>query len=250
MKKRNKLSLLGLIIILVLGPLAYFRFIKPKSTSAAWYATSGWYYRKALTIDYTKVSGGANLNSFPVLVSITDGSLKTNAQESGNDIMFTSSNGTTKLDHEIEKYTSSTGTLVAWVRIPTLSYTANTIIYMYYGNPGASDQSNKAAVWDASYVGVWHLAETSGHHIDSKGLQADSTAEGEISRTASGKANGAVLYNATGGLAWVGGFTLLGFFFGNLPSVKENFSVVVFAIIALSVTPIVFEFVKAKLPKK
>ena len=59
-----------------------------------------------------------------------------------------------------------------------------------------------------------------------------------------------ILYNATGGLAWVGGFTLLGYFFGNLPSVKENFSVVVLAIIALSVTPIVFEFVKAKLPKK
>ena len=59
-----------------------------------------------------------------------------------------------------------------------------------------------------------------------------------------------ILFNATGGLTWVGGFTLLGYFFGNLPGVKKNFSVVVLAIIALSVAPIIFEFVKAKLPKK
>lgn len=57
-------------------------------------------------------------------------------------------------------------------------------------------------------------------------------------------------YNMTGGLVWVFGFTLLGFFFGNIPFVKENFSLVVIAIILLSVLPMVYEFVKAKLPKK
>jgi len=57
-------------------------------------------------------------------------------------------------------------------------------------------------------------------------------------------------YNMTGGLVWVFGFTLLGFFFGNISFVKENFSLVVIAIILLSVLPMVYEFVKAKLPKK
>ena len=56
-----------------------------------------------------------------------------------------------------------------------------------------------------------------------------------------------ITYNATGGFAWVGGFTLLGYFFGNLPSVKENFSMVVIAIIILSVSPILVEFLRAKL---
>jgi len=56
-----------------------------------------------------------------------------------------------------------------------------------------------------------------------------------------------ISYNATGGFAWVGGFTLLGYFFGNLPSVKENFSMVVIAIIILSVSPILVEFLRAKL---
>lgn len=57
-------------------------------------------------------------------------------------------------------------------------------------------------------------------------------------------------YNATGGLVWVFGFTLLGYFFGNIPFVKENFSLVVLAIIGLSVAPIVYEFIKSKISSK
>jgi membrane-associated protein len=55
-----------------------------------------------------------------------------------------------------------------------------------------------------------------------------------------------ITYNATGGFTWVFGFTLLGYFFGNFPTVKENFSLVVVAIILLSVAPIIIEFIKAK----
>jgi membrane-associated protein len=58
-----------------------------------------------------------------------------------------------------------------------------------------------------------------------------------------------IKYNATGGFVWVFGFTLLGYFFGNIPFVKENFSIVVLVIIGLSVLPIIYEFVKAKRKK-
>jgi membrane-associated protein len=58
-----------------------------------------------------------------------------------------------------------------------------------------------------------------------------------------------ITYNATGGFTWVFGFTLLGYFFGNFPTVKENFSLVVVAIILLSVAPIIIEFIKAKIKK-
>jgi membrane-associated protein len=57
-------------------------------------------------------------------------------------------------------------------------------------------------------------------------------------------------YNATGGLVWVFGFTLLGYFFGNIPTVKKNFTLVILAIIFLSVLPIIIEFVKNKTQKK
>ncbi len=58
-----------------------------------------------------------------------------------------------------------------------------------------------------------------------------------------------ILFNATGGFTWVGAFTLLGYFFGNLPGVKKNFSMVVIAIIILSVAPIFVEFIKPRLKK-
>ncbi len=59
-----------------------------------------------------------------------------------------------------------------------------------------------------------------------------------------------IVFNASGGAAWVAGFTLMGYFFGNLPWVKTNFSLVVLAIIFLSVLPVLTEFLKAKLGKR
>lgn len=58
-----------------------------------------------------------------------------------------------------------------------------------------------------------------------------------------------VYYNAAGGFVWVFGFTLLGYFFGNIPAVKENFSIAIIAIIVLSVIPILVEIVRARLGK-
>jgi membrane-associated protein len=51
-------------------------------------------------------------------------------------------------------------------------------------------------------------------------------------------------YNVIGAVLWVGLFVPIGYFFGNLPQVKENFSLVILGIIALSVLPIVFEVVR------
>ncbi len=55
-----------------------------------------------------------------------------------------------------------------------------------------------------------------------------------------------ITYNVIGGIAWVGLFTSLGYFFGNLPFVQNNFSFVVLAIIVISVLPGVYEFLKVR----
>ena len=55
-----------------------------------------------------------------------------------------------------------------------------------------------------------------------------------------------LLYNVVGAIAWVTLFTLAGFFFGNIPAVKENFSLVILAIILLSMVPIAVEWLKAR----
>lgn len=54
-------------------------------------------------------------------------------------------------------------------------------------------------------------------------------------------------YNIIGGLVWVIGLTLMGYFFGSIPWVEKNFEVVIIGIIVLSILPPVIEFIKYKL---
>ena len=49
-------------------------------------------------------------------------------------------------------------------------------------------------------------------------------------------------FSITGTLLWIGGFVLGGFFFGNLPVVKKNFTLVILAIIFISILPSVVAF--------
>ena len=55
-----------------------------------------------------------------------------------------------------------------------------------------------------------------------------------------------ILYNVIGCVLWVGGFLTAGYFFGNFPIVKKNFTLVIFAIIFISILPPIIEIVKAK----
>jgi membrane-associated protein len=55
-----------------------------------------------------------------------------------------------------------------------------------------------------------------------------------------------LVYNVVGGVVWVTLFVLAGYYFGNLPAVRQNFTYVILAIIVLSVMPIVLEFVKSR----
>jgi membrane-associated protein len=56
-----------------------------------------------------------------------------------------------------------------------------------------------------------------------------------------------ISFNIIGGIAWVLLATLTGFFFGNIPFVKDNFSIVILVIIVISILPMFFEIVKGKM---
>ena len=59
-----------------------------------------------------------------------------------------------------------------------------------------------------------------------------------------------ISYSILGGFTWVGLFVFAGYFFGNIPIIKDNFSIVIMGIIAISVFPGIFKLVKSKLKKK
>jgi len=57
-------------------------------------------------------------------------------------------------------------------------------------------------------------------------------------------------YNFVGGFIWVFGITLAGYFLGNIPLIKDNFSKVVLLIILVSVLPIIYSVIKEKFSNK
>ena len=159
------------VLLIVVGALTYFSFNSPQVTQASWYSNS-WSYRKQIIINHTKVNTATGtttpLSNFPMLFSVTDSDLKYTGfggkvgKADGTDILFTQSDGSTKLNHEIESYSSSTGATVIWVSIPTVSSTADTAIYIYFGNAAAADQQAVTSVWDTNYKAVWHLGNSNG----------------------------------------------------------------------------------------
>ena len=146
-------------------------FLESQNADAAddWYETAGWGYRKKITIDHDKVANDDETDqlNFPVLINRTDDDWRHTdsdgkvEQTNGGDFLFTSSNGTTKLLHEIESYNAVTGELQAWVKIPILSASVDTEIYLYYGNSSCDDQwdvpDELENVWDANFEMVQHM---------------------------------------------------------------------------------------------
>lgn len=55
-----------------------------------------------------------------------------------------------------------------------------------------------------------------------------------------------LIYNIAGGIVWTSLFVSLGYFFGNIPMVKNNFSLVAVGIIIISIIPIMIELVRKK----
>lgn len=156
------------------------------SAQAGWF-DQAWGFRKLLSINYTNVAGP--LTNFPVLVSRTDTELQNYAKSNAYDLVFTTADGTTRLAHEIESF--SNGTLVAWVKLPLLSSTSNTLFYLYYGNASSTNQQNPTMVWDGNYSAVWHLDETangsSREYKDATSNARDARGRGGIPNLTAGK---------------------------------------------------------------
>lgn len=150
-------------------------FYNLTATNNSWYNAS-WSYRLKLTIDSTNVA--ANLTNFPVFVDLNDlgSDFHTNVnQTDARDIRVTKADGSTELPREVVFYNSASDTgELYFMYSGTLSSTADTEVYLYYGNSGASDYATtdtygRNNVWDSNYVSVYHLNETSGQHLDSTG---------------------------------------------------------------------------------
>ncbi len=125
----------------------------------------GYNYERNITIDHNQVAGNEDLFNFPVMINLTGQNyLRTVPNgdifsSDGYDIVFTDESYN-QLDHQIEYYNGTSGDLIAWVRLPILSASSNTVIKMIYGNPAVTSDPSVTTVWDSHYKGVWHLNGT------------------------------------------------------------------------------------------
>ena len=118
---------------------------------------TGYNRRKKITIDAdTYIT--SDLSDFPLAVNITSGSdFWTNAPTSGTHVRFTSSDGTTELKFEVESYDTSGNDAWWHVKVPALSSSVDTEIYIYYDADTPSSGEDATNVWDASFQAVYHL---------------------------------------------------------------------------------------------
>jgi MSHA biogenesis protein MshQ len=72
--------------------------------------------------------------------------------------------GSTPYDFERVSWSASTGQISMWIRVPTVSHTVDTTLYILYGNTSIStDQQNASGAWTGgstnAFGGMWHFAE-------------------------------------------------------------------------------------------
>ncbi len=164
----------GTSLLLILAMLA-----PPPAVFATDWGLEGYSYRKEITISHTNVD--SNLTDFPLLVEIAaDTGIGAHARSDGHDLRFTSATGSL-LAYERESFESGSGSGsgIFWVKVPTISSSADTTIYLYYGKSDASDGQSAANVWDANFAGVWHLPDGSTlDALDSTANNNDGTVSG------------------------------------------------------------------------
>ncbi len=141
------------------------------------------------------------LDGFVVAILINaDVGLRTHARNDGTDIAFKTMAGL-PLFYEIESYDGNTGTLEAWVRLPSLPI-SGVEIAMHYGGLGPFTVQDATATWATTFAAVWHFSDdvlTPGVFPDSTGGGSTTAATVNIAvpASANGIAGGGLLFNGT-----------------------------------------------------
>ena len=132
------------------------------TTPSGWF-NSSWEYRKPIIIDNTL--NPSQLTDFQILITFSSASLidEGKMRSDCGDLRFADANGV-KLNYWIESGINTENTRV-WVKIPLVPAGSSTTIYMYYGNPEATSESNGTATFeffdDFENLNNWNLRGSS-----------------------------------------------------------------------------------------
>jgi len=186
------------------------------TTTGSWTdITDGWWnrlWRNRRKITFSGVTTTEAMTNFSVLVSLSTSSNINYAktQNGGEDIRFVNADGTTILNHEIEKWDEN-GTSTVWVKVPNVATSTTDFIWMYYNNPSATSTATSTGVWTNSYRGVWHLSESGSCAMtfyDSTANALNGTCYGAPLATSTNKTDGGRYFDGSDDGVSIPSFTL------------------------------------------
>jgi len=133
-----------------------------------WWNTD-WQYKREITI---QENSGNNLTDYQVKIVLNSSNFDfSKANSDGSDIRFVDSDDTTPLSYWIEKWDSVNQEAIVWVKVPSIPANSTKTIYMYYGNPSATSESNgeNVFIWydDASTNKLSYYTNEGGFYYDS-----------------------------------------------------------------------------------
>jgi len=180
-----------------------------------------------ITLNTTSLGITSNLTNFPALLSIQDNNLIISGACTDKvyyptgpayDFAFYDSATSSELNYQVESYNQTTGTLLVWVKIPTLTHATNNTITFLYGSktlPATHTTAFYESTWASDYKAVFHFNESS-----YTGSVIDGTAGGNTGTTGgmtsadlvTGKIGTAYSFNGSSKKITFGALTLTGTF--------------------------------------
>lgn len=129
---------------IAIGDYQLYTFVKDTVSEAA--------FEGRITIDHTKID--SDLTDYPIMVKIDSGTRLTFPSD-GTKIHFVAADGTTELKFEREYYSQSEKLGVFHVKVPSVSSSVDTTIYLKLD--ASTDKEDASNVWDSNYIMVQHM---------------------------------------------------------------------------------------------
>lgn len=212
LKKFYKTFIVFVTTLVVLGSLQ----IAINEIPVAQAACGGGYLMCETVTALAAQAGSTDSTNFPLLVAtstqtslatVANGGLvqntttQTGSSYTGTvpaDLIFTSDSACgTKLNWEVESYSATTGALIAWVQLPTLSHTTNTVIELCWDNSSVSSfQGNVHGTWDGTFTAVYHLPNGSTLNTNDSTTNSVNLTNNNSATAVAGQIDGAVNLSA------------------------------------------------------
>ncbi|MDA8091387.1 MAG: DUF2341 domain-containing protein [Nitrospiraceae bacterium] len=165
------------------GFLVFFLCLVAVPNAHAWW-DGKWHDRRKIQFDTSPSGAGIkeDVSDVPVLVRLHTGNFSfSNAKSDGSDLRFIGADDKSPLKYHVEKFDTKEEIALVWVSVPRLSGNSNqNFIWMYYGNPSATDGQDKGGTYDVNQSAVFHFNEPDG-------LPKDATSYGNNATLFTGK---------------------------------------------------------------